>query len=272
MKNIVQDQRLSREIDWHRKNVVPNALIKPILPEVIDRYRFLKNRNLFIKEFAISKMGNLKEKRVCDFGCGDGANSILLTKLGAYVEAFDLSPHLIEIALEKAKINHVNDRTNFVVSSVENYTCPDNYFDIVYGSAILHHLDIKKLHRDYFKKISRMLKDQGKAIFTEPISFSRTLSVLRGCVPVKADASPDERPLDRDDIEIIKRYFSKVEIKYFRLFGRLDRVLKNRTKIDKGHPFTKFFLKGLYLIDRLIIDKVPGIKKLSGDIVLICYK
>ncbi len=78
--------------------------------------------------------------------------------------------------------------------------------------------------------------------------------------------------IDKADIEIIRMYFSKVEIKYFRLLGRLDLMFKNKHNIDKGYYLTKYLLKLLYLIDRLIIEYVPVIKKLSGNVVLICYK
>ncbi len=48
--------------------------------------------SLFIKECTFGGMKPLKGKRVCDFGCDNGTNNILFAKLGASVEAFDLSP------------------------------------------------------------------------------------------------------------------------------------------------------------------------------------
>ncbi len=65
----------------------------------------------------------------------------------------------------------------------------------VYGSAILHHLDLKNLHKQYFRKINHILSDGGKAIFIEPISVYKTLSLLRSFIPIKSEVSPDERQL-----------------------------------------------------------------------------
>jgi len=49
--------------------------------------------------------------------------------------------------------------------NAEELKFADDYFDIVCGGAILHHLDLNKA----LSEIARVLKPDGKAIFVEPL-------------------------------------------------------------------------------------------------------
>src|SRR5438874_4612936 len=111
---------------------------------------------------AFAKLGDLRGKRVLDYGCGHGMAAVVLARAGAAVTAFDLSPGYVTEAREGATANGVT--VECVVADGEDLPFPDGTFDAVWGSAILHHLDLSRAGRE----LSRVLKPGGVAVFCEP--------------------------------------------------------------------------------------------------------
>ena len=71
-----------------------------------------------------------------------------------------------EISIQKAKDKiKSNSNVELVVDNCEKTKFNDNTFDIVYGTGILHHLDIKLC----LKEIQRILKPGGRLLFIEPL-------------------------------------------------------------------------------------------------------
>ena len=54
----------------------------------------------------------------------------------------DLSASLIELAKKRLEINGVNGDIRFMAGSAHNVPLPDESVDLVFGIAILHHLDL----------------------------------------------------------------------------------------------------------------------------------
>ena len=74
---------------------------------------------------------------------------------------------------------------------------PKTSLSIVFGMAILHHLDLELASREVF----RVLKKGGRAIFLEPVRNSRLIRIIRRMIPYTSpDVSPFERPLS--DVEL----------------------------------------------------------------------
>src|SRR5690606_14474846 len=78
---------------------------------------------------------------------------------------------------------------------------PDQTFDLVYGLAILHHLNFEQAVRE----IWRVLKPGGRILFLEPLRLNPVAQIVRLLTP-KA-RTVDERPLGLDELKIVKRYF-----------------------------------------------------------------
>ena len=76
---------------------------------------------------AFDKLGNLRGKRVLDYGCGHGMAAVVLARQGAAVTAFDLSPGYVREAAERAAANGVAGR--FVVADGENLPFADGEFE-----------------------------------------------------------------------------------------------------------------------------------------------
>src|SRR3990167_6368968 len=50
---------------------------------------------------TLELLGNVKHKKILDFGCGTGIYAKLLTKKGAIVKGFDISEEMLKIAKQE---------------------------------------------------------------------------------------------------------------------------------------------------------------------------
>jgi SAM-dependent methyltransferase len=105
---------------------------------------------------------------ILDFGSGSGVNSIVpcFTLFpGARQVATDLSGDLLAILARYSADMGLSDRLACVVMDAMGDRAAPGRFDLVTGSAILHHLTRP---RDGLEAAARALKPGGKAIFMEP--------------------------------------------------------------------------------------------------------
>lgn len=151
----------------------------------------------------------LSGMRILDCGCGFGAIAVALAQRGALVEAFDLSPNMVEISRRLARENHVEEQVTIRESAMEHLPYPDSYFDVVAGTAVLHHVDIPSCS----PQIRRVLKPGGLALFLEPIVnnpwrekirkfYRRRLSFL-----IPGTSTAEEHPVTPEEIELIGQDF-----------------------------------------------------------------
>jgi SAM-dependent methyltransferase len=147
-------------------------------------------------EFAFHLLGDVTGKTVLEYGCGDGVNTVLLANRNAHVISLDLSPELVELAQRRVRFNKISAGIDFIVGSAHNLPLPDESVDVVFGIAILHHLDLALSAAE----VRRVLRPGGKAIFQEPVRNSALLKAVRKLIPHQApNISPFERPLtDRE--------------------------------------------------------------------------
>src|SRR5262249_8081677 len=111
---------------------------------------------------ALAKLGDLRGRRVLDFGCGHGMAAVIMSQRGARVTAFDLSGGYVREAGACALANGV--AVDLIQANGECLPFADNSFDCIWGNAVLHHLDIDRAGRE----LVRVLKPRGLAVFCEP--------------------------------------------------------------------------------------------------------
>jgi len=181
-------------------------------PSVSKFYSIVRSSRDFYTKLLLKNCGG---KRILEYGCGKGSYTFLLAKNGAQVIGIDISPVAIKFARAKAREENISESTKFIVMDAENLKFPNNYFDVVCGTGILHHLDLD----NSFKEISRVLKPLGKAFFIEPMGHNPAINFYRKRTPHLR--THDEHPLKMRDVELLKRYFKTVksEFFYFLLWG-----------------------------------------------------
>ncbi len=148
-------------------------------------------------------------KKVLEYGCGPGSQSYLLAAKGAEVTGIDISEVAIDQAAKLAEDQGL--KINFMVGNAEELDFGQNAFDRICGSAIIHHLDIKKA----FSGITRVLKPEGECIFFEPLGHNFFINLFRKLTPRLR--TEDEHPLSKSELQEICSYFHESEVRYFHL-------------------------------------------------------
>lgn len=171
---------------------------------------------------AFAELGVLRGKHALDYGCGHGMAAVVMARAGAIVTSFDLSPGYVNEARERAIANDVS--IECLTADGEQLPFADSSFDVVWGNAILHHLDLAKAGRE----LKRVLKPGGVAVFCEPWGGNPLLSFARRVLPYAGkERTPDEQPLTHRDIRPLRELFASMNVRGFQLFGMVRRVWRN---------------------------------------------
>lgn len=149
---------------------------------------------------------DVRGKHVLDYGCGSGTATFKALEDGASrVSAFDISEAELRTARQRAEALGVSDKVDFFVGDAHDLDLPDDSFDVIVGVAILHHLDLEAALRE----IHRLLKPDGRALFSEPQLANPLLKLWRFMTPGARTA--DERPFTVDDWETCATLFLAFE-------------------------------------------------------------
>ncbi len=171
---------------------------KPLLvpPETIARYCDSSATTVFPLEYAFHLLGDVRGKTVLEYGCGSGTYTVALAARGARVIAFDISPELLALARKRVETHHC-EGVQLLLGTAHALPFPDGSIDLIFGMAILHHLDLEIAAGE----LQRVLRKGGRAIFKEPLRNSKLYAWLRQFFPRRANTSPFERPFTDREIK-----------------------------------------------------------------------
>lgn len=217
--------------------------------KTVERYLNPPADTPYQLEFAYHLLGDVSGKTVLDYGCGAGENSVLIASHGAAkVVGIDISPELVELGMRRLALHGFAAQAELKVGSAHELPIEDESVDVVFGMAILHHLDLQLASAEVF----RVLKNGGRAIFLEPVRNSRVVKFVRNLIPYTApDISPFERPLTDMELEKFAERFSKYRSRAFSIpfvnlvnvLGLPESILHKAIKLDGKILNTAPFLK-----------------------------
>ncbi len=131
--------------------------------DVLNRLHFLGKESQF-REWTIELAGIARGQAVLDVGCGTG-NLTMAAKEPAgpdgEVVGIDGAPQMIAEAERKALEKQLN--IYYQVGLIEDIPFPDEKFDVVLSSLMLHHLP-KDLKRRGIAETARVLKPGGRFV------------------------------------------------------------------------------------------------------------
>jgi len=207
---------------------------------------------------------NSPSQRMLDFGCGCGDTSVRLAKIGYDVYGFDVSPANVEVARALAVRYGFQDRVHVSVQTAESLDYPDDFFDVIVGIDILHHVDLPAALRECL----RVLAPGGRVVFHEPVEAPvlepfRNSRFGKWLVPktesVERHVTKDERKLTRSDLRMIESLSPDLSIEPFLLLARLDRFLP-KPRWLKWSPVER--------LDAILFRWLPPLRTLRGKVVI----
>lgn len=96
----------------------------------------------------IPLFSSYKKLRVLDLGCGVGRNCIEVAlkykQIDCKVDGVDILPLAIDKLNENATEQNVSGNVYGIVSSIEEYTIPNNFYDLIMSVSALEHVDSKE--------------------------------------------------------------------------------------------------------------------------------
>jgi SAM-dependent methyltransferase len=193
-------ERLEREREFHNVRFAGDSS-----RDAQSKYYWAIERGA--KNYETTVFGLAPNRKVLEYGCGEGAISQRLGPVAKSVVGIDIS----DVAISKATASNQSPNVTFQVMDATKLLFADDSFDLVFGSGIVHHLDTQLAARE----VSRVLRLGGKAVFWEPTGGNPMINLYRKATP--GARTVEEHPLLTHDFEILRQSFRMVEIAYFGL-------------------------------------------------------
>lgn len=266
----MQDEILRKERQFHDQWAAAIDLDGIRVADYFEACTAPENR------FILKQLGDLRGQSLLDLGCGAGENSVYFAMQGAQCVAADYSPGMVDVALKLAEQNQVTIAGRVInAMAIE---VPDNTFDIVYASNLLHHIPDPKLA---IREMHRVLKPGGKACFWDPLKHNPVINVYRRiATKVRTD---DETPLDINIVNFVRSQFSHTCYDTFWLatlwiflrFYLIEKVDPNQERYWKKIILEHDRLSSTYLrlekLDRQL-KRLPLIKRFAWNLAVVATK
>lgn len=266
----MQEETLKKERQFH------DAWASTIDVEGIQVRDYFEACTAPENRFILRQLGDVTGKRLLDLGCGAGENSVYFAKKGALCVASDYSQGMVDVALKLAEKNGV--KIEGCTANAMELNFPDQSFDIVYASNLLHHLPDPK---SAIREMHRVLKPGGKACFWEPLKHNPVINVYRKmATKVRTE---DEIPLDINLVKFVQSLYSEVAYDTFWIatlwiflrFYLIEKVHPNQERYWKKIIIEHERLKPEYQrLERMdeVLKKLPLMKRMAWNLAVVATK
>ena len=216
--------RLKREKEYHDERFTTEKRIKS------KKFYSITQDS---KEYYSNLIFNFSnKKKLLEIGCAKGefSRKILQNNVEELV-GIDIS----EVAIEKSKSYNIDfqKKAKFLVMDGANLSFGNNSFDLVVGQSVLHHIDFP----EGIQEISRVIKNNGKGIFLEPLGMNPLINFYRKLTP--EERTEDERPFKKKELEFFYKYFREVNFTYFYLTAIVSVFFRNTSYFSIVKKITK---------------------------------
>jgi len=235
--------RLAREIEHHRQ-IADRAEIIWNWDSPAGRRRADRRARIFVETGGLGP-----GRRALELGCGTGVFLEKVAPCGADIHGLDLSEDLL--AKARVRLAAVRNVT-LHQGNAEQSPFPAADFDVVYGSSVLHHLDLDAALRE----IHRVLRPGGRLVFTEPNIVNPQVAVMfhLGLTKHYFGVSPDEMAFSRWKARraLVRAGFQEVSV----------------TPFDFLHPSTpESRLDGIARFGELL-ERTPLLREIAGSLIV----
>lgn len=156
---------MSLKLFWNEEKIVKYFYDKPADLRIVKRLKQISNRS---------------NKNALDLGCGGGRHTQLLLELGFNTYACDVNQAMINQTKKRVSNLKNYNLNNIVKGSILDTPFPNNFFDVVVTTGVLHQAKSLKEYRQATKELSRVLKQSSVItlnIFTNKVWNSSYIRV-----------------------------------------------------------------------------------------------
>ncbi|HYM80061.1 MAG TPA: class I SAM-dependent methyltransferase [Candidatus Limnocylindria bacterium] len=190
-------------------------------------------------------------ERLLEIGCGTGlVTELVHAATGATIVGTDISEELVTEARQR-----VPDVT-FQVDNALRLSFPDGSFDAVYGSSILHHLEVDRA----LVEILRVLRPGGRTVFAEPNMLNPQIFVQKNVPLIKRwlGDTPHETAFVRWSVGSRLRRLGFTDVVAF--------------PFDFLHPLTPEALIPLVASAGALAERLPIVREIAGSCLILARK
>jgi SAM-dependent methyltransferase len=239
--------RLQREIAFHR-SIADRAGVVWNWDSPAGRVRARRRAELFVEHCRLAP-----GKRALELGCGTGIFLSQVAPCGAQIHGVDLSQDLL--AQARVRLSAVGN-VRLDCGNAEQTPYREGSFDAVYGSSVLHHLDLERSLVETF----RVLRAGGLVTFAEPNALNPQIAVMFHVNALKPyfGVSPDEMAFSRFAAR-----------RALRRAGFVDVAVR---PFDFVHPSVPAVAIGAVAAFGRFLEAVPVVSEIAGSLLITARK
>lgn len=146
----------------------------------------------------------IQGKVVLEIGCASGSDAISYCKFAKRYTGIDISNE----AIKNCEARDIKN-AEFVCTDGHKIPAGDKTLDCVIVNSLLHHMDLETS----FIEINRVLKDDGKLLFREPLGTNPIFQIYRYITP--RARTVDERPFTFRDLRLMRKHFELEDVTWY---------------------------------------------------------
>lgn len=258
--------RRQNESEFHDRWAAGIDSAETLVDETFTSITALENQHV------LAEFGDVRGKRILDYGCGSAEGGVYFAKQGAKVVGIDVSAGMLAAARRLAERHGVEIETRLVTG--DRINADDDEFDLIYGNGVLHHVTLAHA----IPELARVLRPGGKGCFIEPLPYNPVINVYRKIA--REVRTPDEKPLTFADIERFRGHFDRVSHREFWLttlsvflkFYLIDRADPNKErywkKVYSDAERVRWFFGPLRDLDDRLLRLLPPLGRLCWNTVI----
>lgn len=150
---------------------------------------------------------------------------------------------------------------DFRLMDAQNLEFPDASFDVVFGEAILHHLQFNRT----LKEVRRVLAPGGIGVFTEPLDNNPVGRIVRALTP-KA-RTVDEEPLRFRHLRELRELF-ELETYFEQFLSVPAGVLSYLCRARANNVLTR----SAFAADEWLVKRLPALGPYYRHVVFVCRR